>query len=176
MGLMRTIVALTLLLAALAAPAQSAPPLVTTTLETDTPLVTGEYIWDETGAPAGPIRIVVDLQAERLYVYRGGAEIGRSSIISGWGDKPTPLGEFPILMKDKHHVSGTYWGAPMPYTLRLTKDGVSIHGTEQVTDDIATHGCIGLPKGFAAILFDVARVGDRVTVTNGWMTDQYVQQ
>ncbi|MBV9841867.1 MAG: L,D-transpeptidase family protein [Sphingomonadaceae bacterium] len=160
----------------LARPALAEPPAVTTTLGLDTPLATGEYVWDEDGAPPGAIRIVVDLQAERLYVYRGGAEIGRSSIISGWGDKPTPLGEYPILMKDRYHVSGTYWGAPMPYTLRLTRDGVSIHGTEQVADDLATHGCIGLPKGFAAILFDVAKVGDCVLITNGWMTDQYAQQ
>lgn len=154
----------------------AAPPTVTTTLGTDDPLATGDYIWDDEGVAPGPIRIVVDLEAERLYVYRNGEEIGRSSIISGWGDKPTPLGEFPILMKDRDHVSSTYWGAPMPYTLRLTRDGVAIHGSEQIADDIATHGCVGLPKEFAAILFANARVGDRVIITNGWMTDQYGDQ
>lgn len=31
----------------------------------------------------------------------------------------------------------------------------------------ATHGCIGVPTGFARKLFNATRIGDRVIVTNG---------
>src|SRR3546814_19386568 len=56
----------------------------------------------------------------------------------------------------------------MPWMLRLTWTGISIHGSRRIADDIATHGCIGLPHGFAKILFDNARLGDTVMVTNNW--------
>jgi hypothetical protein len=126
----------------------------------------GKFLWDDAGVPAGPTVIVVNIRGRVLSAYRGGIEVGRSSLIYGADDKPTPLGAFNILMKDAHHVSRTYGNAPMPYTLRLTGDGVSIHGSE-IADDLATHGCIGLPKPFAAKLFASVHVGDRVIVWQG---------
>jgi lipoprotein-anchoring transpeptidase ErfK/SrfK len=51
----------------------------------------------------------------------------------------------------------------MPYTLRLTNDGVSIHASD-VRYGAATHGCIGVPLAFAQRLFNAAHVGDEVTV------------
>lgn len=172
LGLLGSIAAMALALAAPAAASTASFVAVTTVLGLDYPLQPGDYVWDEDGVPAGPTRIVVDLDAERIYVYRGGVEIGRSFIIYGADEKPTPLGVFPILEKDREHYSNLYYGAPMPYMLRLTMDGVAIHGSE-VAYDLATHGCIGLPDEFAAILFSKARVGDRVLVTRGWMPSIY---
>jgi hypothetical protein len=126
----------------------------------------GKFVWDESGVSAGPTLIVVNIRGRTLSAYRHGIEVGRSSLIYGADDKPTPLGAFTILVKDAHHVSRTYGNAPMPYTLRLTNDGVSIHGSE-MGDDLATHGCVGLPKPFAAKLFASAHVGDRVIVWQG---------
>jgi lipoprotein-anchoring transpeptidase ErfK/SrfK len=63
----------------------------------------------------------------------------------------------------KDHYSSTYDRAPMPYTLRLTNDGVSIHGNN-VLQGYASHGCVGVPNGFARRLFDQARVGDEVFI------------
>ncbi len=40
----------------------------------------------------------------------------------------------------------------MPYMLRLTNDGVAIHGSN-VRQGYATHGCIGVPTDFAKLLF-----------------------
>jgi lipoprotein-anchoring transpeptidase ErfK/SrfK len=88
-------------------------------------------------------------------------------VIYGADAKETPLGTFPILQKDRHHVSNLYH-APMPYMLRLTRDGISIHASE-IAADYATHGCIGVPAGFAQKLFAVASVGDRVIVTRKGM-------
>jgi lipoprotein-anchoring transpeptidase ErfK/SrfK len=126
----------------------------------------GEYAWNDEGVRAGPVTIVVNIRARVLSAYRDGVEIGRSSIIYGDNDKPTPFGTFPILQKDADHRSTIYDGAPMPHMLRLTGDGISIHGSE-IADDYATHGCIGLPKAFAALLFRAAHLGDRVLIWKG---------
>ncbi|HJQ16225.1 MAG TPA: L,D-transpeptidase family protein [Allosphingosinicella sp.] len=135
---------------------------------------TGDYMWDDAGAKSGAIRIVVDLDAEMLYVYRGGVEIGRSTILYGYDEKPTPTGVFPIIAKYADHYSSIYGGAPMPHTLRLTRGGVAIHGSE-VEAGYATHGCVGIPKPFAAALFAAVRVGDPVLITRGWLTREYGQ-
>lgn len=141
---------------------------VKTALQIDRPLGPGEYVWDDSGVPDGPIAIIADIKNELLYVYRGGNEIGRSTLIYGDDDKPTPVGVFPILQKNADHYSKTYGGAPMPHMLRLTNDGVAIHGSQFIHPDYATHGCIGLPRKFAAMLFQQAKLGDYVKVTNGW--------
>lgn len=141
---------------------------VRTALQLDGPLGPGDYVWDDSGVSDGRIAIVADVKNEILYVYRGGHEIGRSTLIYGDDDKPTPMGIFPILQKNADHYSKTYGGAPMPHMLRLTNDGVALHGSMFIHPDYATHGCIGLPKKFAAILFREARLGDYVKVTNGW--------
>ncbi len=155
-----------------AAAAPSTPTLaVTSILEPDRPLEAGDYVWNADGAPAGPLKIVADIEAQRLYVYRGGVEIGRSSLIYGADDKPTPFGTFPILEKKKDHISNLY-DAEMPYMLRLTWDGIAIHGSE-VDDWAATHGCIGIPEDFAALLFAEVRLGDKVVVTKGWLPEIY---
>ena len=126
----------------------------------------GEWHWDAQGAPtSGTTVVTVDLKANVLSVFRDGYEIGATAILTGYGDKPTPVGVFPITEKDRDHVSSLY-EAPMPYMLRLTNDGVSIHATK-VENGYVTHGCIGVPEAFAAKLFAAARLGDRVIVTDG---------
>jgi len=148
---------------ATAAPAQAAGPVAF--LPIDRWLASGEYAWRSEETAPGPISIVVDLRARTLSVYQAGVEIGRSSVVYGVDDKPTPLGTFPILEKDADHVSNLY-DAPMPWMLRLTWDGVALHSA-QMADDKGTHGCIGLPDEFAERLFGIARKGGRVIVNNG---------
>jgi lipoprotein-anchoring transpeptidase ErfK/SrfK len=123
----------------------------------------GEFRWDDKGVPAGPVWIRVDLKSQILSVFRSGDEIGTAVILYGADGVPTPTGKFPILAKMKEHRSATY-DAPMPYTLRLTADGVSIHANN-VRWGYATHGCIGVPAAFAAKLFEAASVGDEVSIT-----------
>jgi lipoprotein-anchoring transpeptidase ErfK/SrfK len=140
-------------------------------LAPDRPMGFGDYTWEDANIPQGELRIVVDLTSQRLYAYRGGIEIGRAAILYGADDKPTPTGTFKILQKKKDHVSNLY-GAPMPYMLRLTNDGIAIHGSE-VEEGYATHGCIGIPDEFAALLFREAQLGSKVLITNGWMRETY---
>jgi len=125
----------------------------------------GDYRWDDRGVPAGATWVRVDLDAQIISVFRGGQEIGTAVILHGADGLPTPAGIFPVLAKLKDHRSQTY-DAPMPFTLRLTADGVSIHGSN-VRWGYATHGCVGVPAAFAARLFDAVSVGDRVLVVGG---------
>jgi lipoprotein-anchoring transpeptidase ErfK/SrfK len=132
----------------------------------DGPLAHGNYYWDESRAPAtGPLLITVDLEAQTLSVFRDGHEIGVAVILYGTPEKPTPLGAFPITQKDADHVSNLY-DAPMPYMMRLTNDGVAIHGSD-VEWGYGTRGCIGVPTAFAKLLFDQVKLGDVVIITNG---------
>jgi len=122
----------------------------------------GDFRWNEQGVPAGPVELRVDLRTQLLSVFRAGHEIGTAVVLYGADEKETPVGSFPILWKGRNHRSSLY-DAPMPYTLRLTGDGVAIHGSD-VRWGAATHGCVGVPRDFAEHLFDQARVGDTVTI------------
>ena len=129
------------------------------------PIVHGFWKWDDAGIPAGQLIITVDTVAQTMSVFRGGYEIGMSVVLYGIGEKPTPLGVFPITQKKKHHISNLY-GSPMPYMQRLTDDGVAIHASD-VREGFITHGCIGVPKEFARILFEETKIGDQVIITSG---------
>jgi lipoprotein-anchoring transpeptidase ErfK/SrfK len=126
------------------------------------PLHFGDYLWDDRSVPAGPTWVRVDLRSQLISVFRAEHEIGTAVIVFGADGLPTPAGKFPILAKLKNHRSESY-DAPMPYTLRLTTDGVSIHASS-VRWGAATHGCIGVPLPFAERLFNAAKVGDEVVV------------
>jgi hypothetical protein len=136
-------------------------------LPIDGPIRYGEWHWDEAGAPDGPLVITVDLEARVVSAFRGGYEIGATAALLGTDEHPTPLGTFPIMSKERHNVSEKYGNAPMPWTLRLTHDGVAIHGGGQVQNGYASHGCIGVPDEFASRLFAVAKKGDKVIITRG---------
>lgn len=142
------------------------PFVVKSILPITEPIKFGQYFWDEARAPAaGPLVITVDLTARTISVFRDGHEIGAAAILKGYGDKPTPVGVFPITEKDADHISNIY-DAPMPYMMRLTNDGVSIHGSK-VEKGYATNGCIGVPEKFAKLVFGQAKLGDKVIVTDG---------
>jgi hypothetical protein len=146
-------------------PIADSPFVVRSILAIPGPIKFGQFYWDESKGQPGPLVITVDLTARVLSVFENGHEVGATAILKGFGDKPTPIGVFPITQKDATHVSSIY-DAPMPFMLRLTNDGVSIHGSK-VERGYATNGCIGVPEAFAAKLFRIARLGDRVIITDG---------
>jgi hypothetical protein len=122
----------------------------------------GQFVWNDEGVPQGPVSVRVDLARQTISVFRAGHEIGTAVILYGTDGKPTPTGTFPILARLKDHRSSIY-DAAMPYTLRLTGDGIAIHGSN-VTKGLATHGCVGIPRDFAALLFDQVERGDPVII------------
>jgi len=131
-------------------------------LAVDQPLTYGQYKWNDTAIPDGPTWVRIDLGTQLISVFRAGNEIGTAVIVYGGDNKQTPVGKLHILAKARDHRSSIY-DASMPYTLRLTNDGVSIHGSN-VRWGAATHGCIGVPLDFARHLFDATKVGDEVII------------
>lgn len=131
-------------------------------LRVDHPLEYGAWLWNDRGVPAGKTTIRIDLGTQLLSVARGGHEIGTAVILYGASGHDTPVGRFPILAKSADYRSRTY-DAPMPYALRLTADGVAIHGSD-VRWGRATHGCVGLPLAFARKLFGHVARGDEVLI------------
>ena len=123
----------------------------------------GDFIWNDRNVPKGAIWVRVDLKSQIISVFRSCHEIGTAVVLYGADEKQTPDGVFPVIAKIKDHKSATYNGAPMPYTLRLTQDGVAIHGSD-VRWGAATHGCIGVPFEFAEKLFGQVAKGDQVFI------------
>lgn len=146
------------------------PFVIKRVLPIEGPIRYGEWHWDDKGIPEGPLVVTVDLQARVISVFQGGYEIGAAAALLGTEEHPTPTGTFPILSKERHNVSEKYGDAPMPWTLRLTWDGVAVHGGSTVELGYASHGCIGVPDEFASRLFATADVGDMVIITDGVMT------
>jgi hypothetical protein len=138
---------------------------VRSVLNVTKPMRFGDFVWDDKDIPKGRVWVRVDLARQLLSVFRDGNEIGTAVILYGTDGKPTPTGGFTILQKDADHYSSSY-DAPMPYMLRLTNDGVAIHGSD-VREGFATHGCIGVPLAFARLLFAVAGKGDTVVILPG---------
>lgn len=151
-------------------PAPDEPFVIKRILPIEGPIKYGEWYWDEEGVPAGPLIVTVDLKARVLSVFRGGYEIGATAVLLGTKEHPTPVGVFPIMSKERHNVSEKYNNAPMPWTLRLTRDGVAIHGGSTVENGYASHGCIATPDDFVSKLYAIAKKGDRVIITDGKTT------
>jgi lipoprotein-anchoring transpeptidase ErfK/SrfK len=157
-----------------AAPAPAAPAgtggfVIKSILPIEGTIRYGDWFWDESAAPrTGQLVITVDLDARVISAFRDGHEIGTAVVLVGTQEHPTPLGTFPILTKERDNVSEKYNNAPMPWTLRLTRDGVAIHGSP-VMNGYASHGCIGVPDDFASRLFAAAKRGDKVIITRGKM-------
>ena len=152
-------------IAALAAAAPADPFAGMRRLTVGRQLLHGEYVWNDEGVPPGPVTMLVDLSAQTLSVFRSGQEIGRAVILYGTEENPTPVGTFRIIEKKVEHESSIY-EASMPFMLRLTNDGIAIHGSN-VRYGWASRGCVGVPLEFAQLLFAQARIGDQVTIVRG---------
>ena len=136
--------------------------IVRSMLDIAKPMQFGDFVWNEDRVPQGPVWVRIDLDLQLLSVFRGGHEIGSAVILFGTDGKATPTGDFTVLDKNADYHSHTY-DAPMPYALRLTNDGVAIHGSN-VREGWATHGCIGVPLEFARLLFAATNKGDVVAI------------
>ena len=125
----------------------------------------GQFIWKGDAIPSGPTVVVVSIPEQRAYVYRNGIRIGVSSASTGKAGHDTPTGVFTVLQKDQRHHSKTYNNAPMPFTERLTWDGVALHAGG-LPGYPSSHGCIHLPSEFARLLFNASPMGMTVVIAN----------
>ena len=120
------------------------------------------YLWAK-DLGSGPPRVVISLGDQMAYVYRGDRLVGISTISSGKPGKDTPTGIFPILEKKPIHYSRKYDLAPMPHMQRIDQYGIALHAGFNPGEP-ASHGCVRLPKAFAAKLYQMTQVGTPVLI------------
>ena len=125
----------------------------------------GDYLWHPEVSPAGPVVVIVSLPEQRMYVYRNGVRIGRSTVSTGKKGHTTPTGVFTVLQKKVDHESSIYKGAKMPHMQRLTWSGIAMHAGE-LPGYPASAGCVRLPIDFAEKLYSVTRNGTSVIITD----------
>ena len=123
----------------------------------------GQYLWDAEAAASGAPRVIVSLENQLAYLYRGNELVAVSTISSGKPGNDTPMGIFPIKEKKVMHRSRKYENAPMPHMQRLDDYGIALHAGH-LPGRPASHGCVRLPAQFAAKLFQVTKVGTTVLI------------
>lgn len=132
----------------------------------------------EVSAPAfsslGNKYIIVSLSQQWLYAYEGDVLVFDAPVATGRDGFNTPVGNFAIYAKNSlQTMSGTIGGETylvpnVPHAMYI-HGGVALHGTywhNLFGSGIRpSHGCINLPTGSAAWLYDWAPVGTSVQVT-----------
>jgi len=131
----------------------------------------GQFIWDLGATTGGPVVVAVSILVQRAYVYRYGIRVGVSTASTGRPGHATPTGVFTVLQKDKDHHSKNYNNAAMPYTERLTWDGVALHAGG-LPGYPSSHGCVHLPTEFAERLFEISPMGMTVVIADQHSPDQ----
>lgn len=124
----------------------------------------------------GDTYIEVDLSEQHMYYYQNGVDIFESDFVSGnmsYADRQTHAGIFTLYYKKSPDVlrgalkeDGTYeYEADVQYWMPFD-GGIGFHdaswryefgGDIYLTD--GSHGCINLPSGNAAILYDLIQYG-----------------
>lgn len=124
----------------------------------------GKYLWrDDAADIAGEERVVISLENQLAFLYKGNMLVAAASISSGKEGRESPAGVFQILSKATMHRSRKYDNAPMPFAQFFTDYGVALHAGHNPGHP-ASHGCIRLPSAFAKKLFAVTDVGTTVLV------------
>ncbi|WP_047307200.1 L,D-transpeptidase [Rhodopseudomonas palustris] len=111
-----------------------------------------------------PVMAIVSIKEQRVTLYDADGWIYRAPVSTGTTGRETPAGVFTVVEKDKDHRSTMYDDAWMPHMLRITWNGVALHGGP-LPGYPASHGCVRMPYGFAERIFDRARIGMRVIVS-----------
>ena len=60
----------------------------------------GQYVWAPELSSEGPALVVVNLETQRLILFRNGIPVAASTVSSGAKGRETPTGVFSILEKD----------------------------------------------------------------------------
>ncbi|MDX3969686.1 MAG: L,D-transpeptidase [Bradyrhizobium sp.] len=111
-----------------------------------------------------PIMAIVSIKSQQVTFYDADGWIMRAPVSTGTTGRETPAGVFAIVEKDKDHRSTMYDDAWMPNMLRITWNGIALHGGP-LPGYAASHGCVRMPFGFAENLFDKANIGMRVIIS-----------
>lgn len=111
-----------------------------------------------------PIMAIVSIKSQNVTLYDADGWIQKAPVSTGVKGRETPAGVFAVLQKNIDHHSNLYDDASMPHMQRLTWNGIALHGGP-LPGYAASHGCVRMPYGFAAKLFDKTQIGMRVIIS-----------
>ncbi|WP_448034274.1 L,D-transpeptidase family protein [Bradyrhizobium liaoningense] len=111
-----------------------------------------------------PVMAIVSIKSQQVTFYDADGWIMRAPVSTGTTGRETPAGVFAIVEKDKDHRSTMYDDAWMPNMLRITWNGIALHGGP-LPGYAASHGCVRMPFGFAENLFEKMNIGMRVIIS-----------
>ncbi len=131
-------------------------------------------------APAAPAaggkRIVIDLSAQRMYVYQGGQMVWNWVVSTGRAGQETVVGHFKILNKIPNAYAYT-WSLTMPYWMGIYWAGSLQNGIHALPigpggqtmwggylGQRVSYGCVILSTENAATLYNWAPVGTPVDI------------
>lgn len=148
-----------------------------------------ESYW-EGDSSSGPASIVICINEQKVYYYKGGKLVGVSACSTGREGHASPLGNFKVHIKDPTHASSLYGdfvdgagvvvvknvefmkdkppagahfqGSSMPWFMGFAP-GVGMH-TGFLPGVPDSHGCIRLPDKMAKTFFANTPTGTPVTV------------
>ena len=123
----------------------------------------GRYLWRDVPDSAGPERIVISLDNQLAFLYRGDRLVAAASISTGEEGRESPSGVFQVLLKKPIHHSRKDDNAPMPWMQMITSYGVALHAGHNPGQP-ASHGCIRLPAAFAKRIYAMTDVGTPVLI------------
>src|SRR5580692_2662063 len=111
-----------------------------------------------------PIMAIVSIKTQQVTFYDADGWILRAPVSTGTTGRETPAGVFAVVEKNKDHHSSMYDDAWMPNMLRITWNGIALHGGP-LPGYAASHGCVRMPFDFAEKVFDKAPMGMRVIIS-----------
>ena len=123
----------------------------------------GDYRWVADVPAAGEAKVVIDLIAQRFYIYRADRLVGVAAVSSGKKGRETQLGFWSVIIKKKKGFSRKYDNAPMPFMQMYDAKGLAFHAGPNPGYP-ASHGCVRLPLKFAERLFDLTKIGTKVVI------------
>jgi hypothetical protein len=135
------------------AQARKAPPRPAQVAEATAPRQAGEALM-----------AIVSIKSQQVTIYDADGWIFRAPVSTGTKGRETPAGVFAIVEKNKDHRSNMYDDAWMPNMLRITWNGIALHGGP-LPGYPASHGCVRMPFSFAEKLFDKMRMNTRIIIS-----------
>jgi hypothetical protein len=110
------------------------------------------------------VMAIVSIKSQKVTIYDADGWILRAPVSTGTKGNETPAGVFAVVEKKKDHRSNLYQDGWMPNMLRITWNGIALHGGP-LPGYPASHGCVRMPFGFADKLFDKMQVATRVIIS-----------
>ena len=111
-------------------------------------------------------KIVVNISAQRAYVYVAGEVAVDTPVSTARSGKRTPRGSFGVGEKVRQGKISTIYNVAMPYWMRLGSSAYGMHAG-YLPGYPASAGCIRMPNEAAQKVYDCVSHGTRVEIISG---------